>query len=374
MKLIYQGFDGLDVSFQGKVLEEIKYDLKTAKEEAIETNKLAYAELGIKKIPVLVRASGAHGYQYILDTGIDRETWFISENSKSERWNIRVSIKSLSLALYGYEGVKKNILKFLEDIKAQGVLEDFQLLERVSRFDYCFDFISDDFTINPQLITANKNSKRRFIGGNELISQNKDIETVLIGKMPNRQIAIYNKKKEINIKNKQYWLNFWNLTEEEIENKNIWRVEIRAGKKELDTWNLKRFNDFEEKAGDVLLDIAKAIRYLKENINDINKARWENIEFWDDILNGINSDLFEFINKSKRKRIIEGLKIEKINDYRNGILNLISPYMALTGREYDELADTLTEIEGFIGQEFYNYPDIYEDKIYKAKERFIFLE
>jgi len=48
--------------------------------------------------------------------------------------------------------------------------------------------------------------------------------------------------------------------------------------------------------------------------------------------------------------------------------------MALTGKNYDELADALSEIENFIAQEFYEAPEIYEEKIDSAKGRFVFLK
>ncbi len=165
MKLIYQGFDGFDVSFQGIVPAYIRYQLDRAKEKARNDRKPALALLGEKEIPVLVFEAGAKGgYKYSFDTGVDREIWFIADNDKSDRWNIRVSVRSLSLALYGYHGVKKNILDFLEQIEARGQEENFKLLERVSRIDYCLDFVTDNFSINPKCIAAHRSSTRSFIG------------------------------------------------------------------------------------------------------------------------------------------------------------------------------------------------------------------
>jgi hypothetical protein len=374
MKLIYQGFDGLDVSFQGIFPEEIRYQLKLAKEQAYETRKEVKVLLGEKEIPVLVQPSGARGYQFIFDTGIDREIWWLADNNKSNRWNIRTSVKSLSLALYGYKGVKANILGFLEDMEARGDNKDFSLLERVSRFDYCFDFLSGNFSINPKCISAHSNTKRQFIGGNQLITKNKDIETVLIGKMPNRQLTIYNKLKEIIIKRKEYWFDLWEIDKEKLNNNKIWRFEIRAGKEELNSWNLKRFDDLEDKAGDVLFDIANSIRYVKPNYRDKNKARWKNKEFWDVLLKALKKDLMDYSSNSERNKLIPVFREEKENEYLKIITNLIAPYMALKDYSYDDLALGITDIERYIALEFRDFPDIYANKIKDAKDRFIFLD
>ena len=374
MNLIYQGFDGLDVSFQGIFPEDVRAALREAKEKAYDTRKETLALLGEKEIAVLVQPTGARGYQFIFNTGADREVWWLADNDKSDRWNIRVSVRSLSLAKYGYAGVKSNILGFLEDMEARGALEDFKLLERVSRFDYCFDFISDNFTINPKCICAHSNMKRDFIGGNRLITKNKHIETALIGKMPNRQLTIYNKKKEIIQKGKEYWFKIWGINKEELENKIIWRVEIRAGKEELNSWNLKRFKDFEEKAGDVLFDIANSIRYVKPNYKDKNKARWKNKEFWDELLNNLKINLIEYSNNSKRHKLIPIYRHEKELEYLKIIASLIPPYLAIKNYDYDDLASGLTDIERYIALEFKEFPEIYAKKIKEANERFIFLE
>ena len=63
---------------------------------------------------------------------------------------------------------------------------------------------------------------------------------------------------------------------------------------------------------------------------------------------------------------------KKINDYQKIFLTLVSPYMALTNKEIDDLAQAFDEIEKFISEEFYNHPDIYENKINQAKDKFVF--
>ena len=69
----------------------------------------------------MVAETGSRGgYRYRFDTGLDGETWFVAHSTNSKNWNIRVSVKSLALSLYGYEGVKERILNRLKALKAIG--------------------------------------------------------------------------------------------------------------------------------------------------------------------------------------------------------------------------------------------------------------
>jgi hypothetical protein len=374
MKLIHQGFDSFYVTFQGIFPEHIRRQLEIAKKQAQDENKEVLIFLGDKKIPVHVFESGlSGGFAFRFSTGPDRENWAIADNNKSQKWNIRVQVTSLSLMLYGYEIAKNNILEFLKQIEAQGILENFGLLERISRFDYCFDFESDDFAINPKCIVAHSRMKRHFIGGEELISRNKNIEYVRIGNMPGRSIVFYNKRKEVILKRKEEYWGIWGI-EKEGFNKEIWRVEIRAGKDELNSFNLRTFEDFEKKAGDVLLNIANSIRYVKLNNQDKNVARWKNKEFWDDLLNALKKDLFKYSSNAKRGEIITTLRNKKIEEYLNLITSLIPPYMAITERGINEISAVFNELKDIMESEYIISPYILEDKIQKARERFIFLD
>lgn len=375
MKLMYQGFDGFDVSFQGMIPASIREQLEYARESAQNKRNIETTFLGFNHIPVHVAESGSRGgYKYRFDTGPDREIWFIADSDKSDKWNIRVSVKSLSLALYGYEGVKRNILNFLKDVGAKGVKEDFSLLESISRVDYCFDFITDNFKINPEFIQSHSRSTHKLNGNQVLIARNRDIETATIGKMPNRQICFYNKLKEVKGNpNKDYWWDVWNLDKAEF-NKKIYRVEIRAGKKELQAWNIRTFSEFEKKIADVFEDIANSIRYVKPNYKDSNRSRWENKEFWNELLAAIKNNLFHFSTNAKKEKIIYAFRTSKAIEYRNLFANLVPPYMVVTGRKPEELSFVLDELKSEIETNFRQSRDIFLDKYEAAKGKYIFLD
>ena len=57
-------------------------------------------------------------------------------------------------------------------------------------------------------------------------------------------------------------------------------------------------------------------------------------------------------------------------EFQNLILNLIPPYIAIMGRDFDELPDVMAELNEFITQQFNSFPDIYREKIENAAGRY----
>lgn len=344
MKPIYNNFDGLDISFQGALPEYILKQLRKAKEQAQIERANVIIDLN-SGFPVSVAETGAKGgYQFRFDTGVDGETWFIADSDNMNLWNIRVSVKSLNLALRGYKGTKEKVLDILYNKLNAAILK-----ERVSRFDYCVDFQSGDFELIPKNIISHNKSKRKFnlISAKdfEISGTARNIESVRIGTMPNRQLVIYNKLKEIISSKKDYWWDLWNINKEEFKGQ-IWRVEIRAGKKELNSWNIRKFSDLEIKAGDVILDILNSIRYVIPNENDNNSSRWHNEPFWNELINVIKRDLFDYISQAKREEIIEGIRKEKIEEAQKRLTGGLRGYSALTGKHISQLPEVIEEISG----------------------------
>ena len=81
------------------------------------------------------------------------------------------------------------------------------------------------------------------------------------------------------LQRKDYWWDIWGIKKSEFKGQ-IWRIEARAGKKELNKWNLRRFADFEKMAGDVISGILKDIKYTIPSDTDKNITRWALAPFW----------------------------------------------------------------------------------------------
>ena len=284
MELIYQNFDGLEISFQCAISASILKTLEQAKIYSQQNKTQTFCELGINKLPVMVYETGARGgYNYQFSTGHDGEIWLIADRDNAELWNVRVRVRSLCLALRGYEKTKEKIMGILlHDLRAKGSKDNEYLpKERISRIDYCLDFlISEEFSPDCRNFVCHGRTKKILMGNTfyNQASTGQKVETITIGKMPNRQVTIYNKTKEISVRLKTYWWKIWGLEKSKIQGV-IWRVEIRAGKKELNKWSLRTFADFENKVGDVITHILSEYKYTVPN-HDKNQTRWPLADIW----------------------------------------------------------------------------------------------
>ena len=381
MDLIYANLDGLDISFQGAIPELIRAVLRTAKIDAQANRSDSMAELGPNNLVVSVKESGAKGgYHFIVDTGLIGMTWFIADNDDKELWNIRVSCKSLLLATRSYEEVKEMIFAYLKnDFCAIGhelISEQTgeiinRPFERISRFDFCYDFISNEFEINPSLLMSHNRNKTDYIYApvDQVYETARKVAYVRIGKMPNRQLVIYNKIQDVNEKRKFYWYKIWGINQKELkrDNKIVWRVEVRAGKKELNKWDIRQFNDFEDKAHLAVRDILKSLRYMHPNLTDKNKSRWKMAQFWENaISNGINV-FGNTIPEKMRKEIQENEELRLQNMFENNVKGNLIGLAATRKIELSQIPGVIGAFKNDFSDELLKNPDKLKKKFEKSK-------
>lgn len=386
----YHGFDGLDIAFQGAFPEYVLEQLKTAKSEAQAQKQEITCRLGKSDTPVKVAETGAKGgYNYRFDTGIDGMIFFIAHSIDSKRWNIRISVHSLCLALHGYNGTKEKIIFFLKEWEATGpATRDRETgktvsfpLESVGRIDYCFDFWTDsNFIISPECISAHSRSIRKFNGKDYSCgAKGKEIESVTIGRMPNRQATIYNKTKEIKASSKPYWNDIWKdhigdkLNGRNFKGGTVWRVEVRAGKAELDQWNLRRFDDLESMAGDIIKGILGSIRYVTPN-HDKNPARWPIAKFWQDCIDTTDLNLASFISGAVRKKIVRDFRDNIIKGYNDRTMGNLIGLCAAKGLDIEDLPEILDTLKDRITGLTLFEKQAFEEKYKRVNERLLMVE
>lgn len=382
MQLIYQNFDGLDVSFQGTLPPEILQELENARLQAERQRSAVTIKLGIHEIPVAVAETGMRGgYRYRFDTGLEGEVWFIANSNAPDQWNIRTSVKSLSLALYGYRGVKKRIYSLLEKLGAIGTNKidpvtgeiDNSLKSAISRVDYCFDFKTANFQINPDFLIAHSRTKKQFLYEKEFILAGRNIAYCRIGSMPNKQIVFYDKIREMQEKNKPYWWHIWALNKSEF-NEKIWRIEVRAGKKELKNWNLRTFEDFEEKIGNVISSILSEIKYVTPNINDSNSARWPIADFWYSAQKSLKANLIEYTSSAEKGLVIRDYRDALKNRYKTQISGMLPAYTAITGKtDAAEIPGVIEELLHEFSEQSRKQLNRNQKKLNKAHNKFVFI-
>lgn len=379
MKPIYQNFDGLEVSFQCRVSKQIRAQLENAKLQAQSNKAKVLLLLGKSELPVTVYETGARGgFTYQFDTGLDGEIWLVRDSDNANDWCVRVRVSSLGLALKGYRQVKEGMLDTLSNVlHAEGSVENmYEPKERVSRIDYCLDYLLDGgFEPSIRNFVCSGRANKGVVGefNFEENGSGSRIEYTRIGKMPNRQVVIYNKTKEIASKQKLYWWKIWEIQNSQVDEKQIWRVEIRAGKKELNKWNLRQFKDLENIAGDVFLSIMQHFRYCEPNLLDQNKTRWSNTQIWNASIHSIQNELFDYISKADRKEIFEDYRNNVISRYEKLITGIMASYTAVTGNNITEIPAVLDQVCQHVAEEASLNHKQFEAKIEKARNKFVFI-
>ncbi len=372
MKRIYKNFDGLDIAFQGCFPADELEKLAIAKELAQKNDDDAITYLGDPEVRVAVRKTGKPPYMYVFDTGPDGEIWMVQNTDDQTDYGIFISVKSLSFALYGYEGVKERIICMLKDIGAKG-----DLLERINRVDFCVDFVTDHFTPNPQHFVCHGRSTKRGIGKKETVDlqtveRGYEYESIMIGKMPGKQVTLYNKSREVHAKNKPYWWDFWRLDQKSFTGQ-VWRVELRASRNEIDRWQAKRFEGFEAKIGDLFEKMLDNTRYVVPN-GDSNVSRWPKSALWKEVRAAVKEALHPYSSGLEPETIKEVLRYEVRERYVKQIISLIPGLAVTLGQEAHELSDATIYVRDRLLEHNEDQPDLLAEKFRRVKERLVFLD
>lgn len=276
MKVLYHGCDAFYVSFKGRISSLIRDKLRASKALAMENGQPQPIEIGGALFHVM--ATGAQGgYAFRVDGGEMGVKYLIKDNGDPENWNIYAQAHAEYLATVSIDEVQ---IKMRDDLELLG---GYIMGESVSRFDYAVDLDAPDFEPNPANIIAHSKTyispyyetdEPQEIAGSKDMQiglSGRKISSITIGRMPGRQIQIYNKRKEAIAKGKSFWLKAWGRKKE--DKRAVWRVEIRLGKKHLkEHYGLDSFNSFNASFLDVIKDALASVRYVTK-VNESNPER-----------------------------------------------------------------------------------------------------
>lgn len=393
-KIVYAGFDGLDLSFMGRLSLEAQNQLENARETAQETKQNQLVKLGRGKVAGHVGETGANGgYRWKLDTGPEGEIWFFKRSNNIQDWNIRVSVRAAQLAIKPWQDVRDGLYETLEKMGAS-VLE-----ESIARVDFAVDFLADGFRLEPENFICAHQSTKSVYGdtlrnvnpkaedahdptlcnegaGESLIHyKGRNVGSVTIGKMPNRQICFYNKRTEVIQKHqhKSYWWDVWGLDKDD-KNNQVWRVEIRAGGDHLrQTWNLSTWADFEAYIGDVLSDALQKIRYVIPT-EDSNASRWPEHEIWALTKGCVDDCLKDHKSGVVAGKIIEGRRDEIAATYEGLMVGLMASYSVAMGYFEDELETVGKRVKWMMEKYLETDEKEFHEKRKRASDKFYFTD
>jgi hypothetical protein len=375
MQPIYQNFDGLDFSICGAFPDDALEVLRIAKEQSQKLHgQHVLIEIGAAQMPVSVYPFGAGGGYFVkFDTGPDGALWFVKDTTTPKAGNVRISCSSLMLALNGLEGTKAILFEQMKNIGVVFAPNGHDV--KIGRFDYCFDFIMDeDFEPDPKHFVKHPKSKIKGVVDEKVYFtiELPYFQSVTVGKMPNRQVIIYDKTAEIVDHLKPYWWDIWGLKSESIKGR-IWRIEVRAGANELDRWNLRTFEDMERMAGDVILDILKTIRFALPT-DDTNRSRWPSHPIWSACQQSAESVLAPYISNADRKKIITDLRDSVTTRAVKNIRGSFATLTHLLGYEDGEVDKTIE----YIAEDVFTFaeqnPKEFRKRVKRARDKYKLLE
>lgn len=370
---IYRGFDGLDVTFQGRIPGDLCEVLEGAKVEAMEARRPTLVEWRGQSFHVA--ESGARGgYAYRCDTGPEGATWFFSKNQKADQWNIRVSCKSAWLATKGFGRVRAEIYAFLEAIGAD------VMGEAIARVDYAVDVAASDlggFVLDPTAFVMHSHTSRADHAEDiDIHGVSGRYTSVTVGKMPGRQVIIYDKTREAAARQKKEWPEIWNASLAKQgrapldEGDRVFRVELRAGKTYLkERWGITTWADLDNKLGDLFAATLADIRYCRSN-GDSNRARWPLHPIWEAVGKAVAGDLFEMCSGATPGVVKEVRRSQLAQTMSAMILGLLASWSLATGADAKAVPPAVQEMAKHYLED---QPKEFRAKIDRAAKKYVFI-
>lgn len=329
---------------------------------------------------LLVAESGARGgYAFRASTGQIGATWFFKRPNCHDPWGVRVSCGSFMLAELGLGMTRTRLYQTMEKL---GVIVQPQG-ESIGRIDYAIDVFAPEFTLQPEHFVMHSNANRadHFEQGQVTVNgKSGRVTSVTVGKMPGRQVIVYDKRAEVIAHHKWAWFDMWNanLANDGLppidfsmpENSRIWRVELRAGKTHLkDGWNIRTWYDLDERIGDLFQASVQSIRYT-EPTPDSNRSRWPDSKLWQVVGAELGEDLFEMRNFAPPDTIKRVQREAHIRLLERQSLGLLITRAAIRGVSIESLAAEATAEGKRMASEITNDRSRYETKLQESSGRY----
>ena len=286
-QVLYAGFDTLDIAFEATLPQEALDVLEQARNQAEASQKEEPVKIGRAQETFLIKPHGQRGgFRYIVTNGPTGAIFSIKKNATNPNdWNLFVSVRALCLLTKGYDCTKA----WLHDILAA---MGFTIKSHsVNRLDYAVGILAPDFRLDPNCFITPAQSKIGMFwskdtllddDGNkaQAMMRSNNFESVTIGKMPNRQVIVYDKRRAAIDLKTPYWFEAWGINKDDLGAR-VWRVEIRAGKGVFEKKLLKRpLSAIEAIFGDYLRNTANQVRYVSSRNDTSNVTRAKLNPLW----------------------------------------------------------------------------------------------
>ena len=287
MEILHSGYDTLKLTVDVDIPEEFLKALAEAKHVAAgQNNPEAINYCGID---IQVRKSGGSS-AFSVSTGDYGAEWYFLDphNKPKNNPGVQVDFRAFLLATGSIEAAKAH---FEECMDAFGIRYTEHLI-KVSRIDFAVDILDPYFIPDRRLVIAPPKTHTKERDGEQRLEHGigEGVSGVTIGHISNRQLIIYDKRREIIESKKPGFIEIWNsrraqdgkspIDLKDRLNSQVWRFELRMGAKQLrNRWEIRSWEGLEEKIGDALDEFTQKIRYAQPN-SDSNRSRWPTHPIW----------------------------------------------------------------------------------------------
>jgi len=382
MIIVHKGFDTLTLSIQANISDELFAALDAERERAEEARQNIQFTYGGADFDLL--PYGGHGYRFILKGGPLDVQWFIKKPNSRDPWGIRVTIGSILLATQGLGFARAYIDKTLTRLGVRYAAHQVS----IARADFCVDILAPEFELIPENFVTHSHSNRadHYSPAEHTRSNGKSgrFTSVTVGKMPGRQVIIYDKRREVIDKQKPVWWDIWNsnLTAQGLPKLNpkdratsqVWRVEIRAGKNLLkDRWQIRQWAEFDSLFGDVVSEALTKVRYCEPENTDTNRARWPNSPIWDQVVQVMDEELLEMRSYLDPDLVKTVHRQEHIRVMVSQVVGNLVTLAALEDVDEQDLRGFIEPIGSRMWKTAMEDPDRVQSKLAAAKGRYRFV-
>jgi len=318
MNIIYSGYDTITFAVQGALSPKAREHLEHTRALAKKKDEMQPLEYLNDVLAANIRPKGfSGGYAYCVDTGPLGQMFSFKDNLGLSQWNGFVKIRSGALLVLGFQEAVEVALRNLELIGFTRVQIG------MHRVDYCMDFLNPRIELDPKdFITHSRvtksvhySSTEHLENGVRSIVRADHVESITLGKMPNRQIIVYDKRKEAISKKNLHWFKVWGLDKSDIT-QSVLRVELRAGRDELKKYKIRSFEQLDERIGDTFKSIIQSMRHVEPRGEAKNVSRLPLSPLWQSVteqvktrlgdhMTGLDVDTYKEVEREGQARMHE---------------------------------------------------------------------
>lgn len=348
-RVLYAGFDTLDVAFQGAFTKEILGKLESARRMAEDSDKEQPLQIGHGDVGVLVKPHGRkRGFRYVFINGLSGAIFAVKNSTDPQQWNLSVSVRALRLATLGYEQTKEWLNETL-------ALMGFQIIDhRVSRIDFAVDILAPNFVLDAANFVCPAQAKVKPYWSPEVdldnegnipsaVIRGRRFESVTIGTMPNRQTILYDKRRAAIELRQLHWFEIWGIDRDDPRAQ-VWRAEFRAGRDALAKRLLKRsYAAIEADFPNYLAKTTTDIRYVIDPNQQKNISRARIHPLWETAKSAIRKMNAPAPPPVPEARILELMRAQRCDMARKQAFGNLINLLVLSGQMPEDFTSCLPE-------------------------------